>query len=160
MNIFNPAFKKLSLKGKVRVLIGTHRSIFFILFKVLAPFVMTMIQLDYVCVMVSWYFVARHGANINNAYMTLIAYAAFLVILIAIPEFASFLEFIIHPLYFILAIKLISMGRELLSLYIILGMLLSIVLLASKIIFFFTFILEDELKKDKEDSSYDKPYYY
>lgn len=160
MNIFNPAFKKLSLKGKARVLIGTHRSIFFILFKVLAPFVMTMIQLDYICAMVSWYFVARYGANIDNAYMTLIAYSAFLVILVAIPEFASLLEFIIHPLYFILAIKLISMGRELLSLYIILGMSLSIVLLASKIIFFFAFILEDELKKDEEDSSYDKPYYY
>ncbi len=160
MKIFDSAFRKLSLKKKARVLIGTHRGLFYIIFKVILPFIMTMIQLDYICVMASWYLVARYGANIDNAYMTLIAYAAFLVILIAIPEFASFLEFIIHPLYFILAIKLISMGRELLSLYIILGMSLSIVLLASKIIFFFTFILEDELTKPDEDNIFDGPYYY
>ena len=158
--IFDSAFRKLSLKKKARVLIGTHRSLFYIIFKVILPFFMTMIQLDYICVMASWYLVARHGAYIENAYMTFIAYAAFLVILVAIPEFASFLEFIIHPMYFILAIKLISMGRELLSFYIIFGMSLSIILLTAKIIFFFAFILEDELTKPDEDNIYDKPYYY
>ncbi len=141
---------KLTLKQKIRVFIGKHRTIYYIVFKVVMPFLLTMLQLDYVCAVTSSVLVYKYNAYIRNATLSLICYVAFFVFLCLLPRFSSVLEFIIHPLFFVVLFKYRGLG----SWYSQIAIVASIVLILAKIIFFLEFIVEDEVDSIREGNDY------
>lgn len=93
----------------------------------------------------------NHGAYINNRNLTLIILFAFFSFLIFLPKLSSFLEFLIHPLYFFACSRYGCPSSDFLF-YV--AIVFSVILISSKIIFYFAFILDDRLNP-KDDFDYD-----
>ena len=144
--------KKLRFLSKqnIRMQIGKHRGAYYSIFKVLIPFALTLIQLDYVCAVISSILVRKYHANITNAMLSMICCIAFFKFLCLLPRLSSVLEFIIHGLFFAALLKY----RSLLPGIAVFAVVASIVLLTFKIWFFIEFIVEDEINKIKNGDDY------
>ncbi len=143
-------FIKLPTKQSVRLFIGKHRGIYYFVFKVLLPFMLTLVQLDYVCAITSGILVNKYNAHITNAMLSIICCVAFFTFLCLLPRLSSVLEFIIHGLFFLALFKYHNMIPQASTI----AVIASIVLLSVKTWFFIEFIVEDEIDKIKNGDDY------
>ena len=138
---------RLGIKQRIRYLIGRYSILYYSIFKVIIPFLLSMMQLDYICALIVIRINKISLMRIDNLYLTFIVYLAFISILIFLPRLATGFEYFFH-LLFVAASLFYGATRT----YLVwIAMICTIVLLVGKIVFYLTVVFEIDGEEDFYD---------